>query len=91
MFQICNSLLLLIHLYQVREILKDLWENEHDFCSFIGDLWQSGSEKIDYSMFFLESVLVPPIKFRPSTKGGDSVSNSLQMILFGRFYILSNF
>jgi DNA-directed RNA polymerase I subunit RPA1 len=67
---------------EVRNILKHLWQNEHEFCSFIGDLWQSGSEKIDYSMFFLESVLVPPTKFRPPTTGGDSVSNSLQIIMF---------
>ncbi|KAH0918882.1 hypothetical protein HID58_026542 [Brassica napus] len=58
---------------EVREILKDLWRNHPEFCSFIGDLWQSGSEKNDYSMFFLESILVPPTKFRPPTKGGDSV------------------
>lgn len=27
-----------------------------------------------FLMFFLETILVPPIKFRPSAKGGDSVS-----------------
>ena len=25
-------------------------------------------------MFFLDSILVPPVKFRPPAKGGDSVS-----------------
>ncbi|CAF2048280.1 DNA-directed RNA polymerase I subunit 1 [Brassica napus] len=59
---------------EVKEILEGLWDNEYEFCSFIGDLWQSGSEKRDYSMFFLKSVLVPPTKFRAPTKGGDSVT-----------------
>lgn len=76
------SLALLLHLFQVREILKDLWRNHPEFCSFIGDLWQSGSEKNDYSMFFLESILVPPTKFRPPTKGGDSVSSSLLSLFY---------
>ncbi|XP_010427648.1 PREDICTED: DNA-directed RNA polymerase I subunit 1-like [Camelina sativa] len=74
---------------EVREILKDLWENEHEYCSFIGDLWQSGSEKVDYSMFFLESVLVPPIKFRPPTKGGDSVMEHPQTVGLNKV-LLSN-
>ncbi|KAL1194549.1 DNA-directed RNA polymerase I subunit 1 [Cardamine amara subsp. amara] len=65
---------------EVKEILKQLWENEHEFCSFLGDLWQSGSSKIDYSMFFLESVLVPPTKFRAPTKGGDSVMEHPQTV-----------
>lgn len=65
----------LLHLFQAKEILEGLWDNEYEFCSFIGDLWQSGSEKTDCSMFFMESVLVPPTKFRAPTKGGDSVSN----------------
>uniref|UniRef100_A0A1J3HYB5 DNA-directed RNA polymerase subunit n=1 Tax=Noccaea caerulescens TaxID=107243 RepID=A0A1J3HYB5_NOCCA len=65
---------------EVKEILKDLWENEHEFCSFIGDLWKSESEKTDYSMFFLESVLVPPTKFRAPTKGGDSVMEHPQTV-----------
>ncbi|KAL0652853.1 hypothetical protein Bca4012_095544 [Brassica carinata] len=59
---------------EVKEILEGLWDNEYEFCSFIGDLWKSGSEKMDYSMFFLGSVLVPPTKFRAPTKGGDSVT-----------------
>ncbi|CAN8279787.1 unnamed protein product [Cochlearia groenlandica] len=57
---------------EVKEILKDLWENEFEFCSFIGDLWKTGTGKVDHSMFFLENVLVPPTKFRAPTKGGDS-------------------
>ena len=40
-----------------------------------------------YSMFFLETILVPPIKFRAPTKGGDSVSttfNNISLFLFKR-------
>ncbi|WZZ66492.1 hypothetical protein YC2023_077862 [Brassica napus] len=65
---------------EVREILKDLWRNHPEFCSFIGDLWQSGSEKNDYAMFFLESILVPPTKFRPPTKEGDNVMEHPQTV-----------
>ncbi|KAG2258321.1 hypothetical protein Bca52824_077615 [Brassica carinata] len=65
---------------EAKEILEGLWDNEYEFCSFIGDLWQSGTEKRDYSMFFLESVLVPPTKFRAPTKGGDSVMEHPQTV-----------
>ncbi|CAH8386687.1 unnamed protein product [Eruca vesicaria subsp. sativa] len=65
---------------EVKEILKDLWRNHPEFCSFIGDLWKSGSEKNDYSMFFMESVVVPPPKFRPRTEGGDSVMEHPQTV-----------
>ncbi|XP_024012805.1 DNA-directed RNA polymerase I subunit 1 [Eutrema salsugineum] len=65
---------------EVKKILKGLWENEHEFCSFIGDLWQSESENVDYSMFFLENILVPPTKFRAPTKGGDSVMEHPQTV-----------
>ncbi len=62
---------------QVKDVLELLWENEARLCSFITDLQQQGCEKkkAGPSIFFLETILVPPIKFRPPTKGGDSVSN----------------
>lgn len=64
-------------LSQVKNIIKLLWENEVDLCSFITDIQQQGfGNKAGHSMFFLETVLVPPIKFRAPTKGGDSVSVS---------------
>ncbi|CAH8362128.1 unnamed protein product [Eruca vesicaria subsp. sativa] len=65
---------------EVKEILEGLWDNEYEFCSFIGDLWQIGSEKKNYSMFFLDSVLVPPTKFRAPTKGGDLVMDHPQTV-----------
>ncbi|XP_010546965.1 PREDICTED: DNA-directed RNA polymerase I subunit 1 [Tarenaya hassleriana] len=65
---------------EVKEILKDLWQNEFEFCSFIGDLQQCGSKKVDHNMFFLESILVPPIKFRAPTKGGASVMEHPQTV-----------
>ncbi|KFK35011.1 hypothetical protein AALP_AA5G222600 [Arabis alpina] len=65
---------------EVKEILQGLWQNEYEFCSFIGDLWKSESEKMDSSMFFMESVLVPPTKFRAPTKGGDSVMEHPQTL-----------
>lgn len=70
----------ILFLLQVKDILKDLWENEVELCSFISHIQHQGLEmkvgemKEDYSMFFLETILVPPIKFRPPAKGGDSVS-----------------
>lgn len=59
---------------QVKDIVKLLWENESQLCSFISDIQQQGLQMKDaYSIFFLETILVPPIKFRPPSKGGDSV------------------
>lgn len=66
------------HTLQVRDILRRLWENEAPFCSYICDIQHQNNNMSGYmegfSMFFLETILVPPIKFRPSAKGGDSVS-----------------
>lgn len=56
-------------------MIKVLWDNEARLCSFISDIQQRNSGSgTGYSMFFLDTILVPPIKFRPPTKGGDSVS-----------------
>lgn len=66
------------HNLQVRDILKRLWENEAPLCSYICDIQPQKNVTSGniggYSMFFLENVFVPPIKFRPPAKGGDSVS-----------------
>lgn len=62
-------------IHQVKEIVKLLWENEVRLCSFISDIQQqSTGMEAGHSMFFLDAILVPPIKFRPPSKGGDSVS-----------------
>ena len=59
---------------QVKELIKLLWEKEAKFFSYLSDIQRQGvGAKADHSMFFLETLLVPPIKFRPPSKGGDSV------------------
>lgn len=61
---------------QAKNIVKNLWENEFELCSFISDMQQQGfAKKAGHHIFFLETILVPPIKFRLPTKGGDSVSS----------------
>ncbi|XP_041998254.1 DNA-directed RNA polymerase I subunit 1-like [Salvia splendens] len=73
---------------EVRGILRRLWENEAELCSYISDIQHQHDtifEKIaGYSMFFLETVLVPPIKFRPPAKGGDSVMEHPHTVLLGK-------
>lgn len=61
------------------DVVNRLWENEVQFCSLLSDIQQQGVEtnKAGPLMFFLNTILVPPIKFRPPAKGGDSVSNLL--------------
>lgn len=58
-----------------------LWKNEARLCSRISDIQDLGfGMKAGHSMFFLETILVPPTKFRPPTKGGDdSVSIKRKM------------
>lgn len=71
-------------------IVKDLWENESDICSFICDMQQlNGSFKSGYFMFFLEALLVPPTKFRPAAVAGDSVSIRLHDTCFVCFIFMS--
>lgn len=73
---------------EVRDILKRLWEKEAPLCSYICDI-QHQQNNISgniggYSMFFLENILVPPIKFRPPAKGGDSVMEHPHTLLLGK-------
>lgn len=73
---------------EVRALLKLLWENEFELCSFICDIQRDSSDVLKdnagYSMFFLDTILVPPIKFRPPSKGGDSVMEHPQTVLLGK-------
>ncbi|KAK8562107.1 hypothetical protein V6N13_148766 [Hibiscus sabdariffa] len=70
---------------EVIQIIKLLWENEIELCSLISDIQQQGfGGKVGYSMFFLETILVPPIKFRAPTKGGDSVMEHPQTVLLSK-------
>ncbi|TKY53314.1 DNA-directed RNA polymerase I subunit rpa1 [Spatholobus suberectus] len=67
---------------QVKGILQLLWENEARLCSYISDIQDQGfGKKAGHSMFFLENIFVPPIKFRPPTKGGDNVMEHPQTVL----------
>ncbi|XP_020207668.1 DNA-directed RNA polymerase I subunit 1 [Cajanus cajan] len=67
---------------QVKDILELLWENEARLCSYISDIQDQGfGKKAGHSMFFLENIFVPPIKFRPPTKGGDNVMEHPQTVL----------
>ncbi|GFP89671.1 DNA-directed RNA polymerase i subunit rpa1 [Phtheirospermum japonicum] len=72
---------------EVRDILRRLWENEAPLCKYINDIQQQQgklSGKPGYNMYFLETILVPPIKFRPPAKGGDSVMEHPQTVLLGK-------
>ncbi|KAL7238531.1 hypothetical protein ACSBR2_004591 [Camellia fascicularis] len=70
---------------EVRDIVKLLWENEAHLCTFICDIQReqcnTSGNRVGYSMFFLETILVPPIKFRPAAKSGDSVMEHPQTVL----------
>ncbi|CAL1353335.1 unnamed protein product [Linum trigynum] len=71
---------------EVKAILELLWENESRFCSIMSNIQQQilRGKKAGPSMFLLEVVLVPPIKFRPPTKGGDSVMDHPRTVLLGK-------
>ncbi|GFP86533.1 DNA-directed RNA polymerase i subunit rpa1 [Phtheirospermum japonicum] len=74
---------------EVRAILRRLWENEAPLCSYISDIQRrkskiSGDTTAGYSMFFLETILVPPIKFRPPARGGNSVMEHPHTVLLGK-------
>ena len=80
--------LILIKL-QVKSMLELLWKNEARLCSFISDIQDQGfGKKAGHSMFFLENIFVPPIKFRPPTKGGDNVSMTKKSCLSGSYVTL---
>ncbi|XP_012574995.1 DNA-directed RNA polymerase I subunit 1-like isoform X1 [Cicer arietinum] len=70
---------------QVQRILELLWENDARLCLYISDIQGLGiGKKAGHSMFFLENIYVPPIKFRPPTKGDDKVSEHAQTVLLTR-------
>lgn len=73
---------------QVRNIIERLWENEAPLCTFFCDIQSQHRNTPDKvagpSMFFLDSILVPPIKFRPPAKGGDSIMEHPHTVLLGK-------
>lgn len=70
---------------QVQEMIKLLWKNESRLCSHISDIQDQGfGKKAGHSMFFLENIFVPPIKFRPPLKAGDNVAEHPQTVLLSK-------
>ncbi|KAG9134745.1 hypothetical protein Leryth_001057 [Lithospermum erythrorhizon] len=74
--------------FEVRDVLQQLWENETPLCSLICNIQQNQVSRSDktagYFMFFLDTVLVPPIRFRPEAKGGDSTMAHAHTTLLGK-------
>ncbi|GLJ25883.1 hypothetical protein SUGI_0496070 [Cryptomeria japonica] len=72
---------------EVKEHLKELWENESHICSLIWDIQQekrkSWGKSPSYSMFFLHALLVPPSKFRPPNRMNNMLLEHPQNILYG--------
>ncbi|KAJ4845038.1 hypothetical protein Tsubulata_031298 [Turnera subulata] len=68
---------------EVKNHIELFWEKEVQFCSYLSDIQQRG-KKAGYSMFFLQAVLVLPIKFRPQAKGGESVRDHPQTVLLNK-------
>jgi len=73
---------------EVEFILKNLWKNEAKFCMLLCDFQQntlSVSEKRrGYEMFFLNSLLVAPNRFRPSTSSSLGIMEHPQNVLLSR-------
>ncbi|OVA12173.1 RNA polymerase [Macleaya cordata] len=73
---------------KVKDHMKLLWENEIQLCSLICDIQQErlymSGKKENYSMFFIEALLVAPVKFRPPSKGSISVMEHPQTVLLGK-------
>ncbi|CAJ2654112.1 unnamed protein product [Trifolium pratense] len=70
---------------QVKQILEFLWENEARLCSHISDIQDQGfGKKAGHSMFFLENIFVPPIRFRPPLRAGDKVADHPQTVLLNK-------
>ncbi|KAL8172139.1 hypothetical protein V2J09_023943 [Rumex salicifolius] len=71
----------------VRDVLKGLWENEAELCSFICNIQHQAHtkpQKTGYYIFFLKRLPVPPIKFRPPAKQADSMMEHPQTVLLGK-------
>ncbi|KAK8455838.1 hypothetical protein SEVIR_4G227300v4 [Setaria viridis] len=73
---------------EVESILKGLWKNEARFCMLLCDFQQdtlSVSEKRKgYEMFFLNSLLVAPNRFRPSTSSSLGIMEHPQNVLLSK-------
>ncbi|KAM5558921.1 DNA-directed RNA polymerase I subunit 1 [Rosa sericea] len=76
---------------QVKEIMRLLWTNEAQLCSFLSDIQCQGVERKGHSMFFLETVLVPPVKFRPPAHSGDSVMEHPQTVSLSKVVLTNTY
>ena len=67
-----------LHPEEVKEQIKLLWNKEKDILNLIfGNVFKKEQRKnlfsvesTGYMIFFLENILVPPIRFRPENRGG---------------------
>ncbi|KAK9123096.1 hypothetical protein Sjap_012698 [Stephania japonica] len=73
---------------EAKRYIELLWENENRLCSLISNIQHDGfctpENRGSYSMFFIEALVVPPIKFRPPSKGGISVMEHPQTALLSK-------
>ncbi|CAN6220809.1 unnamed protein product [Urochloa humidicola] len=70
---------------EVESILKDLWKNEARFCMLLCDFHQNtlrvSEKRRGYEMFFLNSLLVAPNRFRPSSSSSLGIMEHPQNVL----------
>ncbi|KAL6602987.1 hypothetical protein ACP70R_043348 [Stipagrostis hirtigluma subsp. patula] len=73
---------------EVESILKDLWKNEAKFCMLLCDFQQNtlslSEKRRGYEMFFLNSLLVAPNRFRPSTSSSLGLMEHPQSVLLSK-------
>ncbi|KAE9573016.1 DNA-directed RNA polymerase I subunit RPA190 [Colletotrichum fructicola] len=69
---------------EVRARLRELFEKEQEIMSLIYNSKPVTKKvaKITADMFFLRTILVPPNKFRPEARTGDSISEAQQNSLY---------
>ena len=68
---------------EVEAQIKAMWKEETNFLDYIWNRSGTAAKVIDgvsngWKIFFMRSLLVPPSRFRPSSKVGDSVSEHPQ-------------
>ncbi|CAN6207284.1 unnamed protein product [Urochloa humidicola] len=73
---------------EVESILKGLWKNEARFCMLLCDFQQNtlsiSEKRRGYEMFFLNSLLVAPNRFRPSTSSSLGIMEHPQNVLLSK-------
>lgn len=73
---------------EIKEHLRLLWENESHICSLIWDIQQekrkSWNQSPSHLMFFIQSLLVPPSRFRPPNKVNGLLLEHTQNVLYSK-------